>query len=350
MKKSKLLIASAVVVLGGAVLLAWGRGRSSGAKEVVVYTAHDQDYSEPILREFEQKTGIRVKAVFDVETTKTTGLVNRLLAEQGATKADVFWNNEVSRSEILKQEGVLQPYRSPNAEDIPQQYKDPEGYWTGFGARARVLLVNTNLLREDEYPRTLEELTSQTWRGKVAIANPLFGSTASHVASLFVVWGEDKAKEYLRELKANQVVIAESNGQVRDMVVSGEVMVGITDTDDANDAVVDDKPVAVVYPDQGEGQMGTLVFPNTVMLIKGAPHKEGAQKLIDYLLSPEVERQLAKSKAAQMPLHPGVWEGRDDKPANVPEISEIKAMKVTWEQIAKVLEESQRFVQEEFVQ
>lgn len=337
-----------IAILGVGAWMFLGKGAS--ANEVVVYTAHDQDYSEPILQGFEEETGIKVKPVFDVEATKTTGLVNRLLAEQGSAKADVFWNNEVSRSEILKREGVLQAYKSPNAVGIPAQHQDPQGYWTGFGARARVLVVNTDLLSEDEYPQTLEELTQEGWRGKVTIANPLFGSTASHVASLYTVWGEEKAEQYLRDLKANDVVIAEGNGQTRDMVADGEVPVGFTDTDDANDAVVDGKPVAVIYPDQGKDQIGALVFPNTVMLIKDAPNKENAKKLIDYLLSPEVERELAKSKAAQMPLHPNVWEGRDDKPENVPDVSEIKAMDVTWDTITNVLEQSQKFVQEEFVQ
>jgi len=341
------LVIVAAVLVGGWWLL----GRSPDqSNEVVVYTTHDQDYSEPILQEFEKETGINVKPVFDVEATKTTGLVNRLLAEQGQPQADVFWNNEVSRSEILRQEGVLQLYKSPNAEEIPAQHKDPQGYWTGFGARARVLVVHTDMLTENEYPQTLKELTQEKWRGKVAMANPLFGSTASHVASLYTVWGQERAEQYLLDLKANNVVIAESNGQTRDMVASGELPVGFTDSDDANDAVVDGKPVAVVYPDQGEDQVGTLVFPNTAMLIKDAPNEKNAKQLIDYLLSPKVERQLAKSKAAQMPLHPDVWEGRDDKPANVPQVSEIKAMDVTWDAIADVLEQSQTFVQEEFVQ
>lgn len=341
------LLIIAAIAVGAWVFL----GRGSASNEVVIYTAHDQDYSEPILQSFEQETGINVKPVFDVEATKTTGLVNRLLAEQGQPQADVFWNNEVSRSEILKQEGILQPYRSPNAEGVPAQHKDPQGYWTGFGARARVLVVNTDMLTEDEYPRTLEELTQENWRGKVAIANPLFGSTASHVASLYTAWEQEEAEQYLKDLKSNDVVIAESNGQTRDMVAEGELPVGFTDTDDANDAIVDGKPVAIVYPDQGEDQMGTLVFPNTVMLIKDAPNQENAKKLIDYLLSPKVERKLACSKAAQIPLHSGVWGPEEDRCASITlDAMPIKAMDVTWDAIAAVLEESQTFVQEEFVQ
>lgn len=336
---------AAVLAILAILAAGWYFSRpDTNANTVTVYTAHDQDYSEPILQKFEQETGVTVKPVFDTEATKTTGLVNRLIAEKDNPQADVFWNNEVSRTIILQREGVLAPYESINAEGIPAQHKDPEGLWTGFGARSRILLVNTNLLSEDEYPQTLEELTEEKWRSQIAIANPLFGTTASHVAALYQIWGQEKAEQYLKDLKANGLVIAESNGQVRDMVVAGEVMVGLTDTDDANDAVVDGASVAVVYPDQAENQIGTLVIPNTVMLTKGAPHEEHAQRLIDYLLSPKVEQLLAGSKAAQMPLHSGV-----ETPNNVPNVAKIKAMDVTWSQIADLLQASQTFVQEVFV-
>ena len=312
--------------------------------EVVIYVSHDQDYSEAILKDFEAQTGIKVKAVYDTEATKTTGLVNRLIAEKDNPQADVFWNNEVSRTIILRNEGVLEHYISPNSQNIPNIHKDAEGYWTGFAARARVLLVNTNLVGEDQTPQTLEELSQAKWKSQVTLANPLFGTTASHTAALFILWGDEKAKQYFRDLRENGLVIAESNGQTRDMVADGEIAIGFTDTDDANDAIVDGKPVKVIYPDQSAGQIGTLIIPNSVMLIKDAPHKENAKKLIDYLLTPKVEEKLADSKAAQMPLHPDV-----PRPENVPDVSEIHAMNVSWEEIANKLSESQEFLQDLFL-
>jgi len=257
--------------------------------EVVVYVAHDQDYSEPILKEFEKKTGIKVKAVYDTEITKTVGLVNRLIAERNNPQADVFWNNEVSRSILLKEKGILTPYLSPNAEDKPEIYKDKEGYWTGFAARARVLIYNTNFVREEDAPKSIFNLTDKKWKGKIGLANPLFGTTGAHVAAIFALLGEDKAKEYFKKLKENDLKIVESNGMVRDQVVAGDLWIGLTDTDDANDAIVEGKPIKMVFPDQRRGEIGTLIIPNSVMLIKGSKHQEQGKKLIDYLLSPEVE-------------------------------------------------------------
>ena len=96
-----------------------GCGKKAPSREVVVYTSLDKVFSQPILEEFESKTGIKVLAVYDSEATKTTGLVNRLIAEKDAPRADVFWNSETGRTIVLKQKGVPAPYNSPSAADIP---------------------------------------------------------------------------------------------------------------------------------------------------------------------------------------------------------------------------------------
>ncbi len=137
------------------------------ASEVVVYTSLDQVFSEPILKDFELQTGIQVKPVYDVEATKSTGLVNRLIAEKTNPRADVFWNSEVGRTLVLKGKSVLSPYSSPAAKDIPEQFKDPNGYWTGFAARARVLIYNTEMVNSSEVPQSIFELTSDKWKDNV---------------------------------------------------------------------------------------------------------------------------------------------------------------------------------------
>lgn len=325
-----------------AILLSGCIEPGGGTDEVVIYVAHDQDYSEPILRAFEEETGILVKTLYDTEATKTTGLVNKLIAEKNRPQADVFWNNEVSRTIVLKNSGILETYCSPNAADVPAIYKDTDCYWTGFGARARIILYNTDLVGGEDAPTSMLDLTDPKWEDKTCIANPLFGSTASHVASLFAYWGDEEAMQYLTSLKDNNIMVVESNGMVRDFVVSGECYIGLTDTDDANDALVENKPVAMVFPDQ-DG-MGTLVFPNSVMLIKDGPNPENGKKLIDYLLSRDVERELAYTKAMQIPLKPGV-----EHPEDIPNIDELENIPVTQEEIHGKLNVSQRFVQELFI-
>ncbi len=131
--------------------------------------------------------------VFDTEETKSTGLLNRLIAEKNSPRCDVFWSNDPLRVEILKQKSILQPYTSPAARNIPSKFKDPNSYWTGFSGRIRVLLINTNLIKNN-YPKSIKAMLDKKWKSQFSLANPLFGTTSFHIASLFVLWGDKKAK------------------------------------------------------------------------------------------------------------------------------------------------------------
>ncbi|MCD6384860.1 extracellular solute-binding protein [Candidatus Sumerlaeota bacterium] len=311
-------------------------------KEVVVYTALDRIYSEQVLREFEKATGINVKSAYDTEATKTTGLVMRLIAERNNPQADVFWTNEVVSAIVLKNKDILAPYISPNARDIPPEYKDPEGYWTGFGARARIIIYNTRLVKSANAPQSIFELTEAKWKGQVAVAKPLFGTTASHFSALYFYLGREKATKFFNALKKNEVKVVDGNAVVKDMVAMGKLKLGLTDTDDALMAIRQGKPVRIIFPDR-EG-MGTFFLPNSVSLIKGCRHPVEGKRLIDYLLSPEVEQQLVEMGAVQFPLHPGLKQS-----AGLPPLQEIRQMKVSYQDVASKMEEVARYIQNEFL-
>jgi len=312
------------------------------ASEVVVYTSLDQVFSEPILMEYQKISGVKVRPVYDVEATKTTGMVNRLISEKNRPKCDVFWNSEIGRTIVLKRKGVLQPYSSPSAINIPKQFKDKDAYWTGFAARARVLIYHTKLLSASQLPNSIFELTQPKWKGKIGLAYPLFGTTATHIAALYDCIGKEKTEGFLQKLKGNDVKIVDGNSVVRDIVVYGEIPLGLTDTDDANVAIQAGKQVNIIYMDQ-KG-IGTLLIPNTVALIKNSPNPEQGKKLIDYLLSPSIASKLAYGKSAQIPLRDNI-----KKPHNIPDYSSIKWMKVNYEKIADYMEESARFCQRLFI-
>jgi iron(III) transport system substrate-binding protein len=298
---------------------------------VVSYTSVDQVFSEPIFRRFEEEKGLRVCAVFDTEETKSTGVLNRIVAEAGHPQADVFWSGDPVRPFLLIERGLVGRYASPAARAIPVPFKAEDASWTGLAARARVLLVNTERVAREAVPRSIRALADPRWRGRAAIANPLFGTTTVHVAALFTVWGEVETKDFLESLRANGVTIASSNGEVKRLVSSGEVAFGLTDTDDAHQAVAAGAPVEIVYPD-ADG-LGTLFMPTTVVKIRGGPHPEAAERFIDYLLSPTVERQMA-DVARHIPLNPEV-----EAPAGVPDGGSIRAMSVDY---ARVAEEMKR--------
>jgi len=313
-----------------AVLLALTPACKRAAREVVVYTSVDQVFSEPIFKEFERQSGIAVRAVFDTEETKSTGVLNRLIAEAQHPQADVFWANDPVRPFLLIKRRLAEPYLSPSASDIPATFRAADGTWTDFAARARVLLVNKKRVSPREMPRSVRDLANPRWKGQTAIANPLFGTTTMHVAALFTTWGEEQARAFLASLKTNDVRMVSSNGEVKRLVSTGEVAFGLADTDDAFEAIKEGAPVEAVYPDQ-EG-MGTLVMPTSAVLIKGGPHPETGRKLVDYLLTPDVERRMADS-AAHMPLRPDV-----PVPQGVKRVSDIKAMQLDYARVATDME------------
>lgn len=299
---------------------------------VVVYCSRDQLYAEPVLQAFEREAGIRVEAVYDTGATKTVGLTNRLLEERSRPRADVFWSSDTGRTVVLQRAGMLASYHSPNAADIPGTFKDPEGYWTGFGARARVIIYNTDLVPPAEAPASIFELTDPRWRGQVALGTLYLGTMATHHTALWLALGADAARSWMEGLIANDVRIVVGNTAVRDMVSSGALAVGLIDTSDAYEAMADGQPVDVVYPDQ-EG-LGALLIPNTVALIAGGPHPEQGRQLVDYMLRPETEALLAASRSAQIPLHPGV-----PVPAGMRSLEQIKAMPVDYMAIGAAMED-----------
>jgi len=323
------------------VLSALGCGESKPA-EVIVYTALDSEFSKPIFADFTRETGIMVRPKFDTESTKTVGLAQAIIAERERPRCDVFWNNEILNTLRLERQNLLRPYNSPAADKYPASARSPEGMWYGFAARARVLIVNTIQVPEERRPKSIRDLTDAQWYERCGIAKPLFGTTATHAACLFAAWGDDTAKEFFAGVKRNARIMS-GNKQVAQAVAAGSLAFGITDTDDAIIEVERGMPVAIIYPDQGEGQIGTLFIPNTLALIKGSPNPQSGEKLLDYLLSSDVERRLAEGPSAQIPLREGV-------PASprVKTPAEVRAMEVDWSAAAEKWDTAAKFLAAEF--
>lgn len=289
---------------------------------VSVYCALDLDLAEPVFAIFEAETHIKVDIAVDTETTKTTSLVNRLIAEKDNPRADIFWNNEIVQTLRLQRAGLLEPYRSRAAEAIPARYKDPDGYWTGFAARGRVLIIYTGEgAGADDSPASVADITAARYRDAAAIARPLFGTTLTHMVALGSR-DADAMHRFVADCKANQVHVESSNGDVARAVAEGRCRIGLTDTDDVQRQLAERKPVCMIWPDQGDGHPGALLIPNTLALIRGARNPEHARKLIDFLLSPRVEQMLAEGAGAQIPLRPGV-----PRPPGTPD---LKLMEVDW--------------------
>jgi iron(III) transport system substrate-binding protein len=307
--------------------------RGEATPSVVVYCSADKEFAELIFHAYEAKTGAKILPLYDTEETKTAGLTARLVAEKARPRADVFWSSETSRAVALVDQGLTAAYVPETAATIPDRYKSANGMWTGFGARIRVILYNTDKVTSGEAPRSILDLTQPRWKGRFAIANPHFGTMSFQAAALFVKWGDAKASDFLRQLKDNGAVTAAGNSDVKDRVADGRVDVGILDENDAVVAVREKKPVAIAIPDQnGVDALGTPLMPNVALLIRGAPHVEQGQRFIDFLVSADAEKILADSDAAQYPLHPGVA-----GPRLLPPLTTVRVMDVDYLDVARRL-------------
>jgi len=292
-----------VAVVIGVLFWLTRDSNSNNSNLVFIYAAQDQVYAEPILREFEKETGIKVKAVYDSEAVKTVGLANRLLAEREHPQCDVFWGNEEMRTRQLAAQNV---FRETNG-------------WAAFGHRSRRMVINTNTVQNNLVgtrstasqtsserngtgwnpslpvaPSSFLELTNEIWRGKVALAFPQFGTTATHFHALRQHWGQAAWLAWCRALAANKPFIVDGNSVVVKFVGRGEAWIGLTDSDDIAAGQSEGLPIAAL-PLAGE----SLLIPNTVAVIRNAPHPGAAQKLFEYLQRAEIRSGLVQAGALE---------------------------------------------------
>ena len=253
--------------------VAFGGSCQKQSPTVTVYASQDRIYAEPILAEFTQATGIRVRGVYDSEAVKTVGLVNRLIAEKANPQCDVFWNNEELRTRQLDAMGIVDR-------------------WAPIGVRSRRIVINTNLVITP--PASLIELTNAVWKGKLALAYPLFGSTATHFLVLRHDWGAQRWEQWCRALQANKPLLVDGNSVVVQMVGRGEAAIGMTDSDDIAAGQRQGLPVRALPLEPV-----SMLIPNTVAVMRNRPHPVEAQRLFEYLQSEPVVRALIAASALE---------------------------------------------------
>ncbi|MFG0274442.1 MAG: extracellular solute-binding protein [Phycisphaerales bacterium] len=299
---------AAALVCAGALASSCSERPGAGAGDVVLYVSADDYVVRPIVGAFEEESGLRVRVLGDTEATKTTGLVQRLRTERENPRADVFWSSEVFLTIRLAEEGLLAPLEDASLEVWPSGLADGDRLWHGFANRARVVVYNTEFVSPEAAPRTMHDLLDERWRGRVGVARPAFGTTRGHMGLALEAWGEDAFRVWAQALQANGVRLYDGNASVVRAVASGEIRVGLTDTDDVWSGQRNGWPIDLVYVrhDLDGRAMGTMVIPNTVAIVDGGPNAEAGRRLALFLLSERVERMLAESDSHNVPIRPEV--------------------------------------------
>lgn len=270
--------------------------------ELVIYSGRSEPLLQPVIDAFQVQypdLDVLLKAGSNSE------LANALIEEQANPQADVFITTELFTVQALAQEGVFQAYRPAGADQLPAELIGPDNFWTGLTRRARVIMYNADLVSEEELPTSIFDLTDPKWQGQIAAAGSTNGSMQAQVAALRQLIGEEETEAWLNGLLANDVTFFGGHTDVRKAVGGGEFKLGLVNHYYYYLQKAEGSNVGIIFPDQGEGQIGLITNATAAAIVDGAPHVEAAQAFIDFLVSAEGQKLFAEQNY-EYPLLPGV--------------------------------------------
>src|SRR4051812_6679037 len=267
-----------LLALAAAVVLASGIAR---AGEVVLYSSNTVDAINAAAEEFNKKyPDIKISSV----RGSTGAMMQRIKAEAGAPKADIFWSGGFSVLRLYQD--YFLPYQSPETKSVQAGYKEGSGLWAGTNAHVMVIMVNKRALKGDAAPKTWSDLADPCWKDRLVVSDP--EKTSSSLATL---WGIEQTlgKKPLEGIARNATIVNTAS-QVYDGIAKGEFAVGMTMEYAAQEYVANgDKDIQVVYPAEG-----TFIAPEGMALVKNSPNPADAKKFYDYLASRPAQEMLVK--------------------------------------------------------
>lgn len=252
-------------------------------ERLVIYTSHKEEVYRPIVKEFEQRTGIWV----DVVAGGTNELLERIREEADHPAADVMFGGGVES--LASYRDCFEPYTCAQAEEIQPRFRDGEELWTPFSALPAVLVYNTKLVRPGRVAGW-RDLLSPELRGRIAFADPAVSGSGFTALATFLqaVDGGEEAllRAFAENLAGRQL---EGSGDVLGAVAGGGALAGATLEETALKRIAAGDDIALVYPEDG-----TSCVPDGSALIRGAAHGENARAFLDFTVSREVQRLLTE--------------------------------------------------------
>lgn len=314
---------------------------SSGASvagRLVIYSGRSEPLILPVVEAFQARyPAVEVL----LKTGSNSELANALIEEQSNPQADVFISTEVFTIQALAQQEALQPYLPIGAEKLPVGFSAPDQTWVGLTRRARVILYNTQLIDPQDLPASIFDLTDPKWKGQVAAAGSTNGSMQAQIAAMRQLLGEAATEAWLRGLIENEATFFGGHTDVRKAVGAGEFKLGLVNHYYYHLQQAEGSPVGVIFPDQGEGQIGLITNATATGIVRGAPNLPAARALLDFLISSEGQRLFAELNyeyplLAGVELHPAVQPLEDLRLAQFDMAQSIADFQATFDLIEKV--------------
>jgi iron(III) transport system substrate-binding protein len=276
---------------------------------LVIYSGRSEALVGPLFKQFTDKTGIQV----DVRYNDTGPLATQALVEGDKTPADVFFFQESGYLSLLGKQGLLQPLPDNLLTDIPANFQDKQQYWVATSARARVLAYNTQKLKPADLPASLKDLTDSQWKKKMGWA-PSNASLQAHISALRHLWGEQETATWLKEFVANEPTSYPKNAAQVLAVGRGEI-----DLAWVNHYYLyqlkkqqPDLPVAN-YSFTNKADAGNILILSGISIRKNTPKQTQAEKLVEFLLSPQAQTYLAE-EAFEYPTRTGIPTNKEVPP------------------------------------
>lgn len=270
--------------------------------KLVIYSGRSEALIQPVLDAFKAKypqVEILLKAGSNSE------LANALLEEAANPVADIFITTELFTVQSLATQGVFQSYLPADADQLPAEFIGQDQTWIGLTRRARVIMYNSELVSAQEAPTSIFDLTDAKWKGQIAAAGTTNGSMQAQIAAMRQLLGEEATEEWLKGLLANEVTFFGGHTDVRKAVGSGEFKIGLVNHYYFYLQQAEGSPVGIVFPDQGEGEIGLITNATAAGIVKGAHNLVAAQAFMDFLISPEGQKLFAELNY-EYPLRAGV--------------------------------------------
>ena len=261
-------------------------------QRLILYTSHKEELWKPIVKEFEERTGIWVEVV----SGGTNLLLEGIAEKKGEVDADLFFGGGVESLNAFSDYFI--PYEAQGMDKVDSQFRSMDGVWTPFSALPVVLIYNDKLLVPEELA-SWEDLLNPKFKGKIALANPSHSASAftgllsfmeaARGKSPFTGDGAEESEILHQIAKQLEGKEYEDSGEVPEAVADGSKLVGITLEETALKYIAKGKNIGIVYPKEG-----TSVVPDAGAILKGAKHLENAQKFLDFSISEECQEILHK--------------------------------------------------------
>jgi len=276
-----------------------------GRAALRIYSGRNRPDLTPIYRLFEGLTDIKV----EVEMIYHLDVERRLLLERDDPRADVLVTNSQVAVESVRGSGIFEPYRANVAQGYDDWLRAPDYAWLSFTAWPRTAMINRRVLPDPAtWPRSLEDLATERFRGTISMATTNEETTVSQVSSIRAARGDAYAWALIDRLLANGLRTYGSNKATRDALITDRNAVALVNSSNYHVFLMEGNPVGEAWLDQDAEGLGTHVEAHTVALVKGARNRDAGEAFVDFLLSADTQTLLARM-FGETPVNPSAVSG-----------------------------------------